>query len=188
MARPRKTLEELKLSGTFQQNKARYSHMLPSAEPTAAHPATEGLGEPPSHLKAADKKAWHEVVAMTFPGTLEQKDRLLVEIASQLLVKQRAGTIKVAELKQLTTILTGFQSRSRATTSVAPTPNESIDPSDEFFAQCDKEDAEEKRVRVEMERRRNLGPQEGQTHAEFDRWCRWATVRDEFAQSSKSSL
>jgi hypothetical protein len=182
MARPRKTLQELKLTGTYQQNKSRYADRVPVPAPKVAAHGTDDLS-PPSHLKAAAKKAWLEVVAMFPLGTLGQTDRLMVEIASQLLVKQRAGTIKVAELKQLTTILTGFQSPSRAVTP-APSnePEPELTPEEKFFRDDDEDKRRDIVIREEINRRKEVGPLPGQTEKDFEYYCRWNEVETDLTK------
>jgi hypothetical protein len=115
---------------------------------------------------------------MSPPGTLAQKDRLLVEIPSQLLVKQGAGTTKLVEIKQLTSILSGFQSPSR---SPVPAPNTS-EPQPELtarekFARDDDEDQRRAAIiREEMNRRKDAGPLPGQTAKEFEYYRRWHEI------------
>lgn len=57
MPTPKKTLAELMLSGTFQQNKKRYEHL---ANPVVT--VQLPVGRPPAHLGTAERAVWTELV------------------------------------------------------------------------------------------------------------------------------
>jgi hypothetical protein len=100
MPTPKKTLAELKLSGTFQQNKRRYEH-LSNPVVTIQLP----VGRPPAHLEAGEKAVWTELVRVAHPGLLARSDRLILEIAAKLIVRMRTSDAKTSELNALLSVL-----------------------------------------------------------------------------------
>jgi hypothetical protein len=94
------TLAELKLSGTFQQNKPRYEH-LRNPVVTIQLP----VGRPPAHIGAAEKAVWAELVRVAHPGLLTRSDRLILEIAAKLIVRMRTSDAKTSELNALMNVL-----------------------------------------------------------------------------------
>jgi hypothetical protein len=100
MARPRKPTAELERKGAFkhdpQRRRARQNEPIPSGE----------LGDPPYHLRIAEKRAWVELAAHAPPGVMKNSDRLLLEITCGLMAKLRdrnpmRGGLKAAELALL---------------------------------------------------------------------------------------
>ncbi|RSL15569.1 hypothetical protein EDE15_1060 [Edaphobacter aggregans] len=111
MPTPRKTIQELMLSGTYQQNKGRYKARI-EAEMAAqaaqsAKPPTAAIGRAPAHLTADEKKVWAEIVKQS--PALSHSDRLLVEVAVKLTVKLRTDGLKSAEMTKLISLLEAFK-------------------------------------------------------------------------------
>ena len=100
MRTPKKSLAELKLSGTFQQNKKRYEHLT---DPVVTIQLP--VGRPPAHLQAAEKAAWAELVRVAHPGLLTRSDRLILEIAAKLIVRMRTSDAKTSEFNALLSVL-----------------------------------------------------------------------------------
>jgi hypothetical protein len=100
MPTPKKTLAELKLSGTFQQNKRRYEH-LTNPVATVQLP----IGRPPAHLATTERAVWAELVRVAHPGLLTRSDRLLMEVAAKLIVRMRTLDVKTSELNALMNVL-----------------------------------------------------------------------------------
>jgi|ERR1700678_718556 len=100
MPTPKRTLAELKLSGTYQQNKKRYDHL---ANPVVTIQLP--IGRPPVHLQAAEKAAWAELVRVAHPGLLTRSDRLILEIAAKLIVRMRTSDAKTSEFNALLGVL-----------------------------------------------------------------------------------
>lgn len=113
MGRPRKSIEELKISGTFAHNRKRYEGAPVPSAPSADEP----LGRPPRYFTKEQKAAWKEITD-TCPG-LTVADRLLVEVASQMLAKQRAGQAKASESNRLMVTLEKLRSRSASAAAIA---------------------------------------------------------------------
>jgi hypothetical protein len=177
LGRPRKSLQELKLSGTYQQNKKRY-------EAVASAPPAKPLGRVPSYLTKEEKACWKEIssdLALAFG------DRLALEVAAKLLAKSRVEVLKPSTLNNLSKQLDRLKAKGQQATVVEVDSAPESGPCDweEFFALCDREDAEEARIRAEMDRRRDIGPQGNQTQQEWERWCWWDTVRSEFEKGTK---
>ena len=133
MPTPKKTLAELQLSGTYQQNKKRYEHLT---NPVATIQLP--VGRPPVHLGAAEKAAWAELVRVAHPGLLGRSDRLILEIASKLIVRMRTSDVKTSELNALLAVLAkmGMTPAARLKMNLQPLelpskPKEK-DPWDEF--------------------------------------------------------
>src|ERR1017187_10224466 len=100
MARPRKPTAELERKGAFkhdpQRRTARANEPIPTGE----------LGDPPYHLRIAEKRVWSELAALAPPGVMKNSDRLLLEITCGLMAKLRdrnpmRGGLKAAELSLL---------------------------------------------------------------------------------------
>ena len=105
MPAPRKSINELALSGTLSNNRGRYAARIEAETSKATKAATGPLGRVPSHLSKEEKACWRQIVQSVRAGVLGQSDRLMVEVASQLMAKQRRGKAKVAELNRLVSIL-----------------------------------------------------------------------------------
>jgi phage terminase small subunit len=100
MPTPRKSIEQLKLSGSYQQNKKRYDNRLTTV-PTIQLP----VGRPPTHLEAAEKAVWAELVRVAHPGLLARSDRLILEVATKLVVRMRTTDTKTSEVNALMNVL-----------------------------------------------------------------------------------
>jgi len=100
MRTPKKSLAELKLSGTFQQNKKRYEHLT---DPVVTIQLP--VGRPPAHLQAAEKAAWAELVRVAHSGLLTRSDRVILEIAAKLIVRMRTSDAKTSEFNALLSVL-----------------------------------------------------------------------------------
>ena len=100
MPTPKKSLAELQLSGTYQQNKKRYEH-LKNPIATIQLP----VGRPLAHLPAVEKAAWAELVRQAHPGLLARSDRLFLEIAAKLIVRMRTTDAKTSEFNALLSVL-----------------------------------------------------------------------------------
>src|SRR5437899_6606757 len=113
MPRPRKTVEQLKLSGTYQLNKGRYADRL-DAESTSGVPHTVQAVRfrAPKHFTPEQRDA-HKEIMTTCPG-LTVADRLLIEVAAVILARQREGVAKTSELNKLASLLERFRARAVA--------------------------------------------------------------------------
>lgn len=80
MARPRKPIEELKLSGAFAKN--------PNRRRTAPK-STKTIGTPPRYFTDDEKVCWKEILRDSIPGVLTGADRWLVEAACLVMAKMR---------------------------------------------------------------------------------------------------
>lgn len=86
MPTPRKNLDELKESGTYQKNVGRYRGRAAAVE------GFKPLGAPPAHLGKLEAAAWRELEGKAAPGTLAAGDFVLVELAARLTVKMQTST------------------------------------------------------------------------------------------------
>ncbi|MBS1798935.1 MAG: hypothetical protein JSS95_03835 [Acidobacteria bacterium] len=121
MPRPRKTVEQLKLSGTYQANKGRYAARLNAKEASNdLHSVHATRFRAPRHF-SKEERAAHKEIMTTCPGLIEA-DRLLIEIAAVILARQRAGVAKTSELNKLASLLEKF--RARVATASATTPSD----------------------------------------------------------------
>jgi len=184
VARRRLTLEEAKLSGAYEHNKARFADRLAAPELQSMQPVRFRA---PKHFNTAERAAHREIMA-TCSGVTEA-DRLLVEVAAVLLAKQRAGTAKPSELNKLAGLLERLRSRVVAMPA-APGPSVSTLSGEEkeledYFREEDEYQALETRIRAEMERRRNTPPPEHLTPAEAARWCWYSTVANDLDPDRK---
>jgi hypothetical protein len=107
MPTPRKSIEELKLSGTYQMNKSRYKHLLDVPKPIKVAPKSP-LGKAPAHLGGPERTIWAEVVKAAPKGRLTRSHRVAVEVLVGLITKLRGGTIKPGEVNTLLATLTKF--------------------------------------------------------------------------------
>jgi hypothetical protein len=97
MGRPRKPTSELALRGAFQRNPARLKGR--EGEPVV----TGALGPPPASLPDGAKAVWLEMAAH---GTwLTAPDRMMVEIAADLMAEFRSGTATARQTTLLVTTL-----------------------------------------------------------------------------------
>jgi hypothetical protein len=179
MARLRKSLSELKMSGTFQVNKKRYEDRMGSTKLTL--PVKPLPKRVPGHLSKDAKAAWREIVNSMPEGTLTADDSLTLEVTAKLVAKSRTEDLKPAQLNQIANLLIKLRNKGQpAVEAVHNEPEEEKSDFDLFFDQCAKEDAEDRLIRAEMQRRTRLGPQSGQSPKEYERWSWWSLVRDEF--------
>jgi hypothetical protein len=102
MPTPRKSIQELMLTGTYQRNKGRYQARLSVG--TILNP----IGRPPNHLSTNEKVTWAEIAKQAPPGLLTKSDRISLEIVTKMVVKMRTGVMKVSELSSLIAILGKF--------------------------------------------------------------------------------
>jgi hypothetical protein len=101
MPTPRKSIAELKLSGTYQTHKARYEHRLNPVS-TVLSP----IGAAPRHLATLERAVWAEVVKNAPEGLLGRPDRIVLEVASRLIVKLRTGEYRPSDVGALLNVLT----------------------------------------------------------------------------------
>ena len=78
----KKSLTLLKLSGGLKAHPGRYKDRTEVACP-------DGIGEPPSQISISRKHLWAEIVASLPVGHLQSADRLLLEIVTHLMSRQR---------------------------------------------------------------------------------------------------
>ena len=78
----KKSLTLLKLSGGLKAHPGRYKDRTEVACP-------DGKGEPPSQISISRKHLWAEIVASLPVGHLQSADRLLLEIVTHLMSRQR---------------------------------------------------------------------------------------------------
>lgn len=89
--------------------------------------AVGDLGDAPAYFSEAEQAVWAEIKATLPPGLAKSADRLLVEIASRLMAKFRAGeSLKSFELSQLVGTLgsLGMSPADRARCAMAPPPED----------------------------------------------------------------
>ena len=183
MGRPRKSLSELKMSGTYQVNKKKYSHLLEAPIPAPVRP----LGRVPAYLTKDEKACWKEIAGSGADVVLGFGDRLSLEVVSKLLAKSRREELKPGQLTSLSNQLAKLQSKGQAASAVesVPNPDEELSEFDKFFA----DDAEDSRRKVlidaESQRRRDAGPIKGQTAKDFEYYCRWYEVRLDLEKKHK---
>ena len=97
----KKTLEQLKLSGTLAKHPERYA-----GRKTVTN-QTDGLGEPPSHLTSNETTLWAEIEKIAPAGLLTPCDRLAVELACKVMLRLRneTGAMKASEIAILLNVL-----------------------------------------------------------------------------------
>jgi hypothetical protein len=126
MPRPRKSLDALKLSGTFQKTKGRYSGRREIDN--------RDLGEPPKWLSPAARSAWREMVP-TLPW-LRQSHRGIVAITSLLAAKMRTGELGMSGMNLLRQCLGSLGANPSDFARIGWSPPEEDDDDglgDEFF-------------------------------------------------------
>ena len=124
MPRRRKTTEEHKRTGADKKNPQRFADR--ENEPTDLKP----LGPPSASLNKQQKDAWKEIVSNSHPGTLCSADRLLMEMASRMLVAIRTETkVNAAMYMRFQMFLSemGMTPAARSKVSVAPVKEENED-------------------------------------------------------------
>src|SRR5258707_343216 len=100
MPKPRKSIQELMLSGTYQMNKRRYEHRLNPVS-TVQLP----IGTAPRHLQAIERVVWAEIVRSAPEGLLGRPDRIVLEVATRLIVKLRSGEYRPSDVGALLNVL-----------------------------------------------------------------------------------
>lgn len=107
MGRPAQPLAMAKLKGATKKNPQRFREAL-KAEKAAEKAAAEGesvstvedIGPMPDTLmNVRARAAWDEIIEMVPPGILKKSDRLLVEIAANMLGEYRRSPEKYAVSK-----------------------------------------------------------------------------------------
>jgi phage terminase small subunit len=127
MPTPRKSLSELKLSGTYQMNKARYKRLT---DPVGV--ISLPVGRPPGHLLDAERTIWAEVVKNAPEGLLGRPDRIIIEVCCKLIAQMRTADLKISELNALISTLSklGMDPASRKKMNFQPPlPAEPIEKS-----------------------------------------------------------
>lgn len=82
MARHPQPRELAELKGATRQNPQRYRKEVPAVE--------QPLGQAPEHLGAKAKETWFELAGLAPTGVLKGSDRVMLEVASVLLVSFRS--------------------------------------------------------------------------------------------------
>jgi len=100
MARPRKSIAELQLTGTYQAHPGRYK-AVSATKPIIKLP----IGVAPKHLQATERAIWVEVVKNAPEGLLGRPDRLVLEIATRMIAKIRTGEFKASDVGHTMRIL-----------------------------------------------------------------------------------
>lgn len=126
LPKPRKSLEQLRLSGTFAKNPGRYADRY---EPPDDRP----IGEPCEWLPAPARAAWREMVP-TLPW-LRYCHRGIVGLTALLVGKMRSGTLGIAGLRALNQCLGSLGATPASFPKVgwAPAAEDADDPANEFF-------------------------------------------------------
>jgi len=95
MAAHRKPTAVHELTGAFKKNpdrgRARSNEPVPKA----------GIGQAPSHMSDHARGCWDEIVGIVPNGVLYDSDRIIVEIAANLLSEYRTAGLKTSELTAL---------------------------------------------------------------------------------------
>lgn len=127
MARPRVPTAVLDARGAFRANPQRRRPREPEG--------TGEIGNPPTRLSPAERRAWREVVKQAPAGVLSGSDRLFVEQIARLLAEQWSAGVDfpVTRAKRLDVLLgkLGMNPSDRARLEVSP-PADGKNP----FAQC----------------------------------------------------
>jgi hypothetical protein len=97
MARPRKPVELLQLSGTFYACRHR--------DRLAAPKSGRLIGDPPAHLAADERAAWVEFVGNMPAGVLTGYDRWALEALARLLARSRRQGLTGSEWGTLRALL-----------------------------------------------------------------------------------
>ncbi len=97
MARPRKPTNVLELNGAHRKNPDRGRARANEPKPT------DPIGKAPVGFSQEQRKAWNDIVKTCHEGVLTKVDRLIVEIASNLLAEYRLNPVMFpsAKLNQL---------------------------------------------------------------------------------------
>ena len=87
----KKSLTLLKLSGGLKAHPTRYKDRTDLAS------CPDGIGEPPSQISVSRKHLWAEIVAQLPVGHLQSADRLLLEIVTHLMSRQRNRRVLITK-------------------------------------------------------------------------------------------
>jgi phage terminase small subunit len=127
----RKPLSAHELSGAVAKNPKRFANRRNEPQPSAP------VGAPPKHLIPAEKQVWREVVQVSPRGVLTSADRLLLEVASRLVVQFRSGLLmRASEISTLLNALgrLGLSPADRAKLHVQPEPSKPTEDPYSFLA------------------------------------------------------
>lgn len=104
MGRPRTPTNILLLRGVDKVHPDRMKDREDEPQPSS------GIGEPPKHLKAGERRAWNEIVHNSPPGVLFNSDRVALELAACLLVEFRTDRkeMKASDRSLLASLLARF--------------------------------------------------------------------------------
>ena len=86
MARLPNPIEKQRLSGADKLNPQLYKQDVPKS--------TQPLGQYPSERSSEPDEVWFEISSMCIPGVLTGADRIMMEIASNLLAEYRTDPVK----------------------------------------------------------------------------------------------
>lgn len=118
MSRPRIPTEMLDARGSFIAQPSR--EKARAGEPITDRP----LGDPPERLDADCKAVWVEIADQLAPGVACVSDRQMFEVLVRLVVKLRAGKIRIMELSCLISLCGRFgmtpSDRSKVTVNAEP--------------------------------------------------------------------
>jgi len=117
MARPRKSIAELQLTGTYQAHPGRYK-AISASKPIIKLP----IGKAPTHLQTTERAIWAEVVRNAPEGLLGRPDRIVLEVATRLIAKIRTGEFKASDVGHTVRILAklGMDPASRQKLNLQP--------------------------------------------------------------------
>ena len=122
MAARRKSLKLLELSGGLKAHPARYK------DRTEVASCPDGIGNAPSQISTARKNIWAELVGQLPEGHLQSADRLLLEVTTGLIAKQRnrRTPITKGETSLLMNALSklGLTPVDRSRVTIPPKPKE----------------------------------------------------------------
>lgn len=124
MARPKKPLQLLMLSGSLQHDKKRYAPRLNAPQP---HPE---LGPPPDFLEPEQLTAWNMIVERSAPGVLTAADYPAVHLTACLYGDVLAGNRHPAIVAQLRLMLSqlGLTPASRSNVQAVDDPTQNRSP------------------------------------------------------------
>jgi hypothetical protein len=135
MPRPRKTLAQLRASGTLAANPGRYAQRV-NATPLP----TNKLKVPPKYFDVEEKRTWMAIVDAAPQGALANSDVFAIELTTKLLCKLR-NSLALPRPSELTLLLNalsrlGLTPADRAKLDiVAPEPEKKEnDPWDELLS------------------------------------------------------
>lgn len=154
MARPRKPIDELKLSGAFKKDPQRLTARLNAPQ------ASGELGDPPEYLKPLEKSIWKELSERIPEGVAGESDRFAVEMMCRYLAVVRkhgiAGKRGLPRGEQSLLLQYmgkyGLTAADRQRLTIVKKPDED----DNFFAQLERERREQEEREQQNRDRRKL--------------------------------